>query len=66
MVTYDDKSRKFYVQHGGGPTLTYLGDEPLLAPQELRDGDLIKIGDTMLRFTPLCSADFDWLDLRED
>ena len=60
MVTYDDKSNKFYVQHGGGPNLTYLSDAPLLTPQELSHGNIIKVGDTSLMFVPLCSNEFDW------
>ena len=60
-ITYDDQSRTFYVQHGGGVTLTYLRDEPLLTPQKLNDRDLIKIGDTALMFIAVCAQEFDWL-----
>jgi hypothetical protein len=63
MVSYDEKSRKFYVQHGGGPNLTYLRDEPLLTPRELVDCDVIRLGDTALMFRQLCGPDFDWLAL---
>ena len=35
LVTFDPRSRKFYIQHGGGTNLTYLNDEPVLAPREL-------------------------------
>ena len=34
-ITYDPRGRKFYVQHGGGTNLTYVNDEPVLAPREL-------------------------------
>ncbi|WP_069471520.1 FHA domain-containing protein [Candidatus Marithrix sp. Canyon 246] len=27
VITYDPRGRKFYVQHGGGKNLTYLGDQ---------------------------------------
>ena len=62
VVTYDPRGRKFYVQHGGGTNLTYLGDQPVLAPAELPVLSHISIGDTVLRFVPLCGADFDWQD----
>ncbi len=62
VVTYDPRGRKFYVQHGGGTNLTYLGDQPVLAPAELSALSHISIGHTVLRFVPLCGADFDWQD----
>ena len=62
VVTYDPRGRKFYVQHGGGTNLTYLGDQPVLAPVELPALSHIGIGNTVLRFVPLCGAEFDWQD----
>lgn len=62
VVTYDPRGRKFYVQHGGGTNLTYLGDQPVLAPAELPALSHIGIGHTVLRFVPLCGAEFDWQD----
>jgi hypothetical protein len=35
---------KFYVQPGSDEDIVYLGDEPVLAPTELRPGDRIKAG----------------------
>ena len=51
-----------YVQHGGGTNLTYLGDQPVLTPTELPALSHINIGNTVLRFVPLCGAEFDWQD----
>ena len=62
VVTYDPRGRKFYLQHGGGTNLTYLGDQPVLAPAELSALSHISIGNTILRFVPLCGAEFDWQD----
>lgn len=62
VVTYDPRGRKFYVQHGGGTNLTYLGDQPVLAPTELPALSHISIGHTVLRFVPLCGEEFDWQD----
>ena len=62
VVTYDPRGRKFYVQHGGGTNLTYLGDQPVLSPTELPVLSHISIGNTVLRFVPLCGAEFDWQD----
>lgn len=60
IITYDPRGRKFYVQHGGGKNLTYLADQPLLVPKELKGGEDILIGQTTLRFVPFCGDDFDW------
>ena len=61
-ITYDPRGRKFYVQHGGGKNLTYVDDEPVLAPRELVPLTHVQLGETVLRFMPLCGADFSWDD----
>ncbi len=62
-VTYDPRGRVYYVQHGGGTNLTYVDDKPVLTPTELAALTHITIGDTVLRFVPLCGEEFDWQDL---
>lgn len=62
-VAYDGKNRKFFIQHGGGSNLTYVGDAPVLAPQELAADATISMGATTLRFVPFCGDAFDWADL---
>ena len=64
-VTYDPRGRKFYVQNGGGTNLTYLNDQPVLLPTELPALSHISIGNTVLRFVPLCGNAFDWQDTEE-
>lgn len=66
VVTYDPRGRQYYVQHGGGTNLTYLGDQPVLAPTGLPALSHISIGHTVLRFVPLCGAEFDWQDTEGD
>ena len=65
IVTYDPRGKKFYVQHGGGTNLTYLDDQPVLIPIELPALSHISIGNTVLRFVPLCGEKFDWQDAEE-
>ncbi len=64
-ITYDAKNRKFYVQHGGGRNLTYLGAEPVLMPKQLQNLDEITLGNTSLKFVALCGDQFDWSDIPE-
>jgi len=59
-ITYDPRGRKFYLQHGGGQNLTYIGEIPVLQPTELKGGEFLVIGNTVLRFVPLCGAEFDY------
>ena len=65
-ITYDPRGRKFYLQHGGGKNLTYVDDEPVLAPRELAPLTQLQMGDTVLRFVPLCGAAFSWDDDSKD
>lgn len=60
MLSYDPRGRKFYLQHGGGANLTYIGDIPVLQPTSMVGGEIISIGKTVLRFCPFCGPDFDW------
>lgn len=62
FITYDYKSRAFYLQHGGKANLVRLNDQPVLQPCELKSNDLISLGETIFRFCSFCSADFDWQD----
>lgn len=59
-VTYDPRGRKFYIQHGNGTNLTYINNEPVLTLQELQPHTQITVGDTVLRFVPLCGQQFNW------
>ncbi|WP_424947185.1 FHA domain-containing protein [Candidatus Spongiihabitans sp.] len=62
-VIYDGRGRKFYLRHGHGKNLTYLNEDPVLEPREIKHGDEIKMGKTVLQLVPFCGADFDWEDL---
>ena len=59
-ITYDPRGRKFYLMHGGGQNLTYIGEIPVLQPAPLTGGEVISLGKTTLKFIPLCGPDFDW------
>ena len=62
IVTYDPKSRNFYLSPGTGQNLTYLDEEPVLSPTIINSGVKINIGQTTLRLVQLCDKDFDWQD----
>jgi len=60
LITFDPLSGKFYIQPGEGRNLAYLDGQPVLVPTELPRGQHIRLGDTTLRFVPLCGEDFSW------
>ncbi|MGB5557916.1 MAG: FHA domain-containing protein [Paracoccaceae bacterium] len=59
-IAYDGEQRAFFLGHGGKANLVRLNDKPVLSTEEISDGDLIRIGETVLRFVGLCGQDFHW------
>ncbi|MBV1867501.1 MAG: FHA domain-containing protein [Marinosulfonomonas sp.] len=59
-IAYDAEQRAFYLGHGGKANLVRLNDKPVLSTEELSNGDLIRIGETTLRFVAFCDSEFDW------
>ena len=59
-IAYDNEQRCFFIGHGGKTNLVRLNNRPVLSTEEINDGDLIRIGETVLRFVGLCGPDFDW------
>ena len=66
VVAYDNEQRKFFLGHGGKANIVRLNGKPVLSTEELGHNDLIRIGETTLRFLALCGADFDWTDGEEN
>jgi hypothetical protein len=62
VVAYDDEQRKFFLGHGGKANIVRLNGKPVLSTEELAHNDIIRIGETTLRFLALCGPDFDWAD----
>ena len=65
-IAYDPLHRKFYVQHGGGTNLTYIDDKPVLEVRDLEPLAHVRMGNTVLRFVPLCGPGFSWEDEPDD
>jgi hypothetical protein len=59
-IAYDHETNRFFLGAGARSNLVRLNDRPVLATEELEDGDLIRIGETTLRFAALCGPDFAW------
>lgn len=61
-IAFDDETRAFYLGYGGKSNIVRLNGKPVLATETLEDGDLIRIGETTLRFIAFCGAEFSWND----
>src|SRR5262249_1395015 len=60
VLVYDPRSQRFFVQSGDVRNLTYLVDNLVLTPTELKGGEVIVVGQTHLRFVPFCGPNFSW------
>jgi len=64
-VAYDPEQQEFFLGHGGKANLVRLNGSPVLSTEPLKNGALIRLGETTLRFVGLCGDDFDWGDTQE-
>lgn len=62
IIRYDPKKRRFKLLPGEGSNIVYLNGDDLDSPTEIKDGDVIELSRTKLRFTPFCGENFDWAD----
>jgi hypothetical protein len=59
-IAYDEEQNKFYIGHGGKSNIIRRNARPVLSTEELNHADLLRIGETTLRFVALCGSDFQW------
>ncbi|MFO8125469.1 FHA domain-containing protein [Yoonia sp.] len=61
-IVYDADTKEFLLGHGGKSNIVRLNDKPLISNETLKTGDIIRIGETVLRFVGLCDKSFNWSD----
>ena len=61
-IAYDPEDNKFYLGHGGKSNIIKLNGKPVLSTEPMSHGDVIRIGETTLRFVALCDETFSWAD----
>ncbi|PUB17556.1 FHA domain-containing protein [Yoonia sediminilitoris] len=59
-IVYDPETQEFMLGHGGKSNIVRLNDKPLISNEVLKTGDVVRIGETVLRFVALCSSEFNW------
>ena len=60
-ILYTTRSRRFYLAQSSAAE-TWLNGRPVRESVELTGGETVRLGETELRFVPLCGLDFDWRD----
>lgn len=60
VISYNDRAKTFRLSSGEVRGIIYLNSEEVSMPTELKSGDIIEIGESSLRFVPLCGTDFSW------
>lgn len=65
MIAYDSEQQKFFLGHGGKANIVRLNAAPVLSTEELSHNDLIRIGETTLKFVAFCGPAFDWFKDQE-
>lgn len=61
-IVFDTDTKEFLLGHGGKSNIVRLNDKPLISNETLKTGDIIRIGETVLRFVALCDKSFNWSD----
>lgn len=60
ILTYETKKQTFWIQPGDSAGLVYLNGDIVNLPMQLKEKDVVEIGQSKLLFVPLCSSDFQW------
>lgn len=60
VVVYEPEENIFLTTPGDVKELSYLNGRVVLAPQVLKRGDRIRLGEVELMFIPCCGEDFTW------
>jgi hypothetical protein len=60
IISYDPKYSRFTLLPGDGSGLTYLNENAVDVPVELKAHDTVELGETRLMFVPLCGENFTW------
>ncbi len=67
ILTYDVKNNKFFIFFSGeSKNNIYVNEQLLMTPVELKDYDIIEIGQTKLLFRSLCNDIFNWENIKKN
>ena len=61
-IAYDVKHNKCHLIPGENTNGTYVNDEPVYVPTEIKAEDVIELGESKFMFIPFCTEHFSWQD----
>ncbi len=59
-ISYDVRNNKFFIFLGDSKNNIYVNNQMLMTPIELKDYDVIEIGNTKMIFRSFCNETFNW------
>ena len=59
-ISYDARNNKFFIAPGNSKNNIYVNNQLLMMPVELKDYDVIELGNTKMIFRSLCNEAFNW------
>jgi pSer/pThr/pTyr-binding forkhead associated (FHA) protein len=59
-IVFDPETAQFFLGHGGKSNIVRLNGQPVISNESLKSGDMIRLGETTLRFVALCGSEFSW------
>lgn len=65
QITFEPHKRQFFIQNGEGDGMTYVNDELVVTFCELKNYDVIAMGDIEFVFVALCGEKFSWEDYKD-
>lgn len=60
FIIYDPKHKQFMFKSGEGQNISYLNETGVYSPMPIKNGDIVEIGETKLRFVQFIDDSFDW------
>jgi pSer/pThr/pTyr-binding forkhead associated (FHA) protein len=66
FLVYEPRKRSFSIRPGDGRGLVYLNGEEVIQASDIKNYDVIELGETQLLFVPLCGEKFHWDQGKEE
>jgi len=60
ILSFDPKKKQFWIQPGESTGLVYLNGDAVYVPVQLKDRDLVELGQTKLMFLAFVNDSFQW------
>jgi hypothetical protein len=60
VLTFDPKKKQFWIQPGESTGMVYLNGEAIYVPQQLKERDVIEVGQSKLQFVSFVHDGFQW------